>query len=85
MNRRVKLEDYLNDLVSEQTEPFGPDSRLLVTDAQLNTVGRFFLEGMVGLIESLRTERSPSRLFGRRAQGQKRISRAPVLQEEFIN
>jgi hypothetical protein len=31
--------------------------RLLVTDAQLRSVGLFFIDGMVGLIKCLRSER----------------------------
>ena len=57
MSRRFTLEDYLEEFVDEHTESAEDEMKLLVTDAQVHTVGLFFIEGMVGLIKCLRSER----------------------------
>lgn len=57
MSRRFTLEEYLEEFVDEHTESAEEEMRLLVTDAQVHTVGLFFIEGMVGLIKCLRRER----------------------------
>lgn len=57
MSRRFTLEDYLEEFVDEHTESAEDEMRLLVTDAQVRSVGLFFIDGMVGLIKCLRSER----------------------------
>ena len=57
MSRRFTLEEYLEGFVDEHTESAEEEMKLLVTDAQVHTVGLFFIEGMVGLIKCLRSER----------------------------
>ena len=57
MSRRFTLDDYLEEFVDEHTESAEDEMRLLVTDAQVRSVGLFFIDGMVGLIKCLRSER----------------------------
>jgi hypothetical protein len=57
MSRRFTLDEYLEGFVDEHTESAEEEMKLLVTDAQVQTVGLFFIEGMVGLIQCLRSER----------------------------
>jgi hypothetical protein len=57
MSRRFTLEDYLEEFVDEHTESAEDEMKLLVTDAQVRSVGLFFIDGMVGLIKCLRSER----------------------------
>jgi hypothetical protein len=57
MSRRFTLEDYLEEFVDEHTESAEDEMKLLVTDAQVRSVGLFFIDGMVGLIKCLRGER----------------------------
>jgi hypothetical protein len=57
MSRRFTLEEYLEGFVDEHTESADEEMKLLVTDAQVHTVGLYFIEGMVGLIKCLRSER----------------------------
>ena len=56
MSRRFTLEDYLEEFVDEETEPAEEDIRLHVTDAQVRSVGMFFIECMGGIFQSLRSE-----------------------------
>lgn len=56
MSRRFTLEEYLEGFVDEHTDSAEEEMRLLVTDAQVHTVGLYFIEGMVGLIKCLRSE-----------------------------
>ena len=60
MSRRFTLDEYLEGVVDEHTEPADEDLRLLVTEAQVHAVGLFFIDGMVGLIQCLRNERGTS-------------------------
>ena len=57
MSRRFTLEDYLEEFVDEHTESAEDEMKLFVTDAQVRSVGLFFIDGMVGLIKCLRSER----------------------------
>ena len=57
MSRRFTLEEYLEGFVDEHTDSAEAEMKLLVTDAQVHTVGLYFIEGMVGLIKCLRSER----------------------------
>jgi hypothetical protein len=56
MSRRFTLEDYLEELVDEHTEPAENEIKLLVSDAQVQKVGLFFIECMGGIIQCLRSE-----------------------------
>ena len=58
MSRRFTLDDYLEEFVDEHTESAEDEMRLLVTDAEVRSVGLFFIDGMVGLIKCLRSERA---------------------------
>ncbi len=60
MSRRFTLEEYLEGFVDEHTDSVEAEMKLLVTDAQVHTVGLYFIEGMVGLIKCLRSERETS-------------------------
>ena len=60
MSRRFTLDEYLEGVIDEHTEPADEDLRLLVTEAQVHAVGLFFIDGMVGLIQCLRNERGTS-------------------------
>lgn len=57
MSRRFTLEEYLEGFVDEHTESADEEMKLLITDTQVHTVGLYFIEGMVGLIKCLRSER----------------------------
>ena len=57
MSRRFTLDEYLEGFVDEHTESAEDEMKLLVTDAQVHSVGLYFIEGMVGLIKCLRRER----------------------------
>ena len=57
MSRRFTLEDYLEEFVDEHTEPAEEEIMLRVTDAQVHSVGLFFIECMGGIIHCLRSER----------------------------
>ena len=86
MSRRFTLEEYLKGFVDEHTEAIEQDTRLLVTDAQVQTVGWFFIEGIAGLIECLRKERETPR--PRRTKRKRRNKIAKWLAREhfeFIN
>jgi hypothetical protein len=56
MSRRFTLEDYLEGFMDEHTEPAENEIRLLVSDAQVQRVGLFFIECMGGIIQCLRSE-----------------------------
>lgn len=56
MSRRFTLEDYLEGFMDEHTEPAEDQIKLLVSDAQVQRVGLFFIECMGGIIQCLRSE-----------------------------
>lgn len=60
MSRRFTLEDYLEGFMDEHTEPAEDQIKLLISDAQVQRVGLFFIECMGGIIQCLRSESGTS-------------------------
>jgi hypothetical protein len=86
MSRRFTLEEYLEAFVDEHTESAEEDMKLLVTDAQVHTVGLFFIEGMVGLIKCLRSERGTPLSQGiQREQKNEITDEVTTDGDDFIN
>lgn len=86
MSRRFTLEEYLEEFVDEHTESAEAEMKLLVTDAQVHTVGLYFIEGMVGLIKCLRSERATPLLQGPQGQQKDEITDEVSRDEDdFIN
>lgn len=56
MSRRFTLDDYLEGFMDEHTEPAEDQIKLLVSDAQVQRVGLFFIECIGGIIHCLRSE-----------------------------
>ena len=67
MSRRFTLEEYLERFVDEETES-GDEIRFLVSDAQVKSVGLFFIECMGGILQCLRSQRETSLPRGTRSE-----------------
>jgi hypothetical protein len=86
MSRRFTLEEYLEGFVDEHTESAEEEMKLLVTDAQVHTVGLFFIEGMVGLIKCLRSERATPLSHGTKADEKDGITDEVTTDgDDFVN
>ena len=86
MSRRFTLEDYLEEFVDEHTESAEDEMRLLVTDAQVRSVGLFFIDGMVGLIKCLRSERGTQLSQGTQGEQKDEITDEVTKdRDDFIN
>ena len=86
MSRRFTLDEYLEGFVDEHTESPEEEMKLLVTDAQVQTVGLFFIEGMVGLIQCLRSERgTPLSRAARGEQSDEVTDEVTTDEDDFIN
>ncbi len=57
MSRCMTLEEYLERFVDEHTESAAEDTTLLLSDAQAQTLGLFFITGLTGYLESIRNDR----------------------------
>ncbi len=55
MSRCMSLEEYLERFVDENIESADEEITLIVPDAQAHTLGLFFLNGLAGYIECVRT------------------------------
>lgn len=86
MSRRFTLDEYLEGFVDEHTESAEEEMKLLITDAQVQTVGLFFIEGMVGLIQCLRSERgTPLSRAARGEQSEEATDEVTTDEDDFIN
>lgn len=86
MSRHFMLEHYLEGFMDEHTEPAEDEIKLLVSDAQVQTVGLFFIEGMVGLIQCLRNERGTPLTRGIRGeQSDEGTDEVTTDEDDFIN
>ena len=86
MSRRFTLEEYLEEFVDEHTESAEAEMKLLVTDAQVHTVGLYFIEGMVGLIKCLRSERGTPLSQGTQDEQKDEITNEVTTDgDDFIN
>ena len=86
MSRRFTLEEYLEEFVDEHTESAEEDMKLLVTDAQVHTVGLYFIEGIVGLIKCLRSERGTPLSQGIQGEQKNEITDEVTTDgDDFIN
>jgi hypothetical protein len=86
MSRRFTLEEYLEGFVDEHTESAEDEMKLLVTDAQVHTVGLFFIEGMVGLIKCLRSERgTPVSQSTQGEQNDEITDEVKTDEDDFVN
>jgi cytidylate kinase len=90
MSRRFTLDEYLERFVDEQTEPGEEEITLRVTDAQVQSVGLFFIECMGGILQSLASEHGVS--LSRAAKGEESdvvidevIDEVNRDEEDFIN
>lgn len=86
MSRRFTLEDYLEEFVDEHTESAEDEMKLLVTDAQVRSVGLFFIDGMVGLIKCLRSERATPLSQGTQGEQKDEITdEVSKDEDDFVN
>jgi hypothetical protein len=85
MSRRFTLEEYLERFVDEETES-GDEIRFLVSDAQVKSVGLFFIECMGGILQCLGSQRGTSPSRGTRSeQSDKVTAEVNTDEDDFIN
>lgn len=60
MSRLMTLEEYLGRFVDENTQPAGEEITLVVSDAEAQTLGLFFINGITGYIACVRNEKATS-------------------------
>src|SRR3982074_1012620 len=76
MSRRFTLDDYLGGFMDEHTESAEDEIKLLVSDAQVQRVGLFFIECMGGILQSLASEnRTPLLLAALRVEQNDQLTR----------
>ncbi len=86
MSRRFTLDEYLERFVDEHTESADEEIRLLVSDAQVRCVGRFFIESMGGILQCLRSQRgTPSSLGTRSERDDEVTDEVNTDEDDFIN
>jgi len=82
MSRCMTLEEYLERFIDENTQSAREDTNLLLSDAQAQTLGLFFISGLADYIECLRNERHDSATPESIRDGQVPDE---LDQEDFIN
>lgn len=85
MRRCMTLEEYLERFVDENTQLTEEDTTLLLSDAQAQSLGLFFVSGLTGYIERLRIERNASETAARQDGDQDGKRLDELDQEDFIN
>jgi hypothetical protein len=84
MSRCISLEEYLEQFVEENTQTAEEEITLIIPDAEAQTLGLFFIYGLAGYIESVRTWREANR-FVSEANDDDPVSDAQRKPKEFIN
>ena len=84
MSRCISLEEYLEQFVDENTQPSDEEITLIIPDAEAQTLGLFFIYGLAGYIESVRTWREANG-FGPKTNEDDQESDAQREREEFVN
>ena len=85
MSRCMTLEEYLERFVDENTQSAKEDTRLLLSDAQAQTLGLFLMSGLAGYLERVRIDRKASQGASRPEGDQDDQGPDEVDQEDFIN
>jgi len=84
MSRCISLEEYLEQFVEENTQTADEEITLIIPDAEAQSLGLFFIYGLAGYIESVRTWRE-TRGLGSEANEDNEASDAQSEPKEFIN
>ena len=84
MSRCISLEEYLEQFVEENTQTVDEEITLIIPDSEAQNLGLFFIYGLAGYIESVRTWRETNR-FSTEATDEDDGSDAQREPKEFIN
>ncbi len=85
MSRCMTLEEYLERFVDENTQSAQEDTRLLLSDAQAQTLGLFLMSGLAGYLERVRIDRKASQVASTPEGDQDDQAPNELDQEDFIN
>ena len=85
MSRCMTLEEYLEGFVDENTQSAQEDTRLLLSDAQAQTLGLFLMSGLAGYLERVRIDRKASQVASTPEGDQDDQAPNELDQEDFIN
>jgi len=81
----MTLEEYLERFVDENTQSAQEDTRLLLSDAQAQTLGLFLMSGLAGYLERVRIDRKASQVASTPEGDQDDQAPNELDQEDFIN
>ena len=81
----MTLEEYLERFVDENTQSAQEDTRLLLSDAQAQTLGLFLMSGLAGYLERVRIDRKASQVASTPEGDQDDQGPDELDQEDFIN
>jgi len=81
----MTLEEYLERFVDENTQSAQEDTRLLLSDAQAQTLGLFLMSGLAGYLERVRIDRKASQVASTPEGDQDDQGPVDLDQEDFIN
>jgi hypothetical protein len=87
MSRCMTLEEYLERFVDENTQSAGDEITLVVSDAEAQTLGLFFINGITGYIACVRNDRGTSQTTSTSEDEQNDLTdgELPVDQDDLIN
>jgi|GEM_PF-3445169 len=83
MSRCISLEEYLEQFFEETTQSADEEISLIIPDAEAQNLGLFFIYGLAGYIESVRTCREANAISC--AADDDDLSDARREPQEFIN
>ena len=81
----MSLEEYLERFVDENTQPADEEITLIIPNSQAETLGLFFINGLAGYIECLKTCRELGTIDAIGRQDENVTSNQQEQSEEFIN
>ena len=87
MSRCMTLEEYLERFVDENTQSAGEEITLVVSDAEAQTLGLFFINGITGYIACVRNDRGMSQTTSTSEDEQYDLTAVelPMDQDDLIN
>jgi hypothetical protein len=87
MSRCMTLEEYLERFVDENTQSAGEDITLVISDAEAQTLGLFFINGITGYIACMRNDRGTAQTTSTSEDEQNDLTAGelPMDQDDLIN
>jgi hypothetical protein len=87
MSRCMTLEEYLERFVDENTQSADGEITLIIPDAQAQTLGLFFINGLAGYIACVRNEQDTRQMIptSENEQDEGITDDRPMDQDDLIN